>query len=202
MAEWISGISLLEVVAVGFSVLYLVLAIRQIIWCWVAAFIGSVLSIFVFFDAQLFMQSALQVFYAAMAIYGWLQWSRRIEGVRLPITTWSWRRHLAAVAGVSAVSIVFAYGLSFTAQAMPWLDSFVTVAALLTTWMVAHKVFENWIYWFVIDSLSIYLYYTQELSLYAALFVVYIVLVVIGFRQWLGDLRAQSGASGMLREPA
>ena len=73
--------------------------------------------------------------------------------------------------------------------AFPYLDSFTTVAAVVTTYMVAKKVLENWIYWFVIDSVSVYLYAARELPLYAALFVFYLVLIVIGFRQWLADWR-------------
>jgi nicotinamide mononucleotide transporter len=62
--------------------------------------------------------------------------------------------------------------------------------------MVAKKVLENWIYWFVIDALSIYLYASRGLPLYAALFALYLVLIVIGYRRWLGDYRAQRPAWG------
>ena len=68
MAELLQGASLLEAVAVILALIYLVLAIREISVCWFAAFASSVLSIFVFAAAQLYMQSALQVFYAAMAV--------------------------------------------------------------------------------------------------------------------------------------
>jgi len=191
MAELLGGVSLLEAIAVVLAVVYLLLAIRQINWCWLAAFISSVLSIFVFAAAQLYMQSVLQVFYAGMAVYGWWQWTRGSGADDGPVHvhTWPLRRHLAALAGVTMLSVAFASGLRFTAQAMPLLDSFVTVASMLTTWMVARKLLENWIYWFVIDAVSIYLYVSQGLMLYAGLFVVYLVLVVIGFRQWQADLR-------------
>lgn len=191
MAEVFAGVSLLEAVAVILAVVYLVLAIRQNNWCWLAAFVSSVLSIFVFSAAQLYMQAALQVFYAGMAVYGWWQWTRGSSADHGPVRvhTWPLQRHLAALAGVTVLSGLFAWALRSTDQAMPLLDSFVTVAAILTTWMVARKLLENWIYWFVIDSISIYLYLARELVLYAGLFVVYLVLVVIGFRQWRADLR-------------
>ena len=84
---------------------------------------------------------------------------------------------------------------------LPLIDSFVTVAAVLTTWMVANKLLENWVYWFVIDSISIYLYLSQGLLLYAGLFVVYVILVVIGFLQWRAELvRLQAaGPAGALQ---
>ena len=63
-----------EALGVLFAVAYLVLAVRQNILCWPAALISSVLSVVVMFEARLYSESALQVFYAAMAIYGWYQW--------------------------------------------------------------------------------------------------------------------------------
>jgi nicotinamide mononucleotide transporter len=61
--------------------------------------------------------------------------------------------------------------------------------------MVARKILENWLYWFVIDAASVYLYGARGLLLYALLFVAYLVLIVIGYRQWLADWRAQRSAA-------
>jgi nicotinamide mononucleotide transporter len=57
--------------------------------------------------------------------------------------------------------------------------------------MVAKKVLENWVYWLVIDGITLYIYWQRSLYLYAALFVVYLVLVVVGFYRWHRDWRAQ-----------
>ena len=64
----------LEASAVAFGLAYLVLAIRQNILCWPAALISVLLSLVLFFEARLYSESALQLFYAAMALYGWYQW--------------------------------------------------------------------------------------------------------------------------------
>src|SRR5690606_16013208 len=150
------AVSALEIAAVVFAVLYLLLVIRENIWCWPAALVGTLLSLVVFADAKLYMESALQLFYAAMAIYGWQQWVRggdRNAGVA--ICVWSWRRHAVAIAGILAGTAAFGAVLeSRTDAALPYVDSFTTVAALVTTYMVAKKVLENWIYWFVIDAVS------------------------------------------------
>ena len=79
----------------------------------------------------------------------------------------------------------------FTDAAFPFLDSVTTVAAIVATVMVARKVIENWIYWFVIDSLYIYLYIERELEGYAALYGLYLVIIVFGFRSWLLSYRAE-----------
>ena len=74
----------------------------------------------------------------------------------------------------------------------PILDSFTTWGSIVTTWMVARKILENWLYWLVIDSASIYLYLDRELYLTAALFAVYLVIVIFGYFQWLQHYRARS----------
>ena len=190
-----AAVSVIEAVAVVLAIAYLVLAIRQNLLCWYAAFASSAIYLWIFFDARLYMESALQVFYAAMAIFGWYQWrygGSKHEGVR--ISVWQPVRHVTVIASVLVLSVIFGWVLSSTDAAFPYLDSFTTISAIVTTYMVARKVLENWIYWFLIDGLSVYLYTARELYLTAGLFVFYLVLVVLAFRAWLRDWRAQVAA--------
>jgi nicotinamide mononucleotide transporter len=185
----------LEAAGVLFSVLYLVLAIRQNLWCWPAAFVSSVITIAVMFGARLYSEAGLNVFYAAMAVYGWYQWryGGGSGGERpLPISLWPLKLHAIAIGGSVAASVSIGWLMSRnTDAAFPYLDAFVLVSSIVTTYMVARKVLENWLYWLVIDSLSLYLYLERGLLMYAGLFALYLVLVVIGFARWQRDLRAQ-----------
>jgi nicotinamide mononucleotide transporter len=61
--------------------------------------------------------------------------------------------------------------------------------------MAARKVLENWIYWFAIDAVLVYLYFARELFWYAGLFVVYLVMIVVGFRAWQKSLREDRAAA-------
>ena len=67
---------------------------------------------------------------------------------------------------------------------MPFIDALTTWGAVVTTYMVAKKLLENWIYWFVIDSISIYLFVSRELYFTTFLFLVYLFIIVIGYRSW------------------
>ncbi len=196
VAALVQQLSPLEAAGVLFSVLYLVLAIRESLWCWPAAFLSSVLTIVVMFGAQLYSEAALNVFYAAMAIYGWYQWrhgGRKSGASELPIGVWPLRTHALAIGGSVLLSAVIGSIMSRnTDAAFPYLDAFVTVSSVVTTYMVARKILENWIYWLVVDSLSMYLYWQRGLNLYVALFALYLVLVVIGLVRWHRDWRAQA----------
>lgn len=195
----IEQLSPLEAAGVLFSVLYLVLAIREDLWCWPAAFVASALTVIVMFGAHLYAEAALNVFYAAMAVYGWYQWryGGRHQGAdELPISVWPLRAHAWAIGGSLLLAAVVGFALSrYTAAAFPYLDAFVTVASVVTTYMVAKKILENWLYWFVIDSLSVYLYWQRELYLYVGLFGLYLVLVVIGLARWRRAWRAEGLAN-------
>jgi nicotinamide mononucleotide transporter len=172
-----------------------VLAIRENLWCWPAAFLSSVLTIVVMFEARLYSEAALNVFYAVMAVYGWYQWryGGRGQGApALPISTWPLKTHALAIGGSLLLSAAIGWFMSrHTAAAFPYLDAFVTVSSLITTYMVARKILENWLYWLVVDSLSLYLYSQRELYLYVGLFALYLVLVVLGWVRWHRDWRAQ-----------
>jgi nicotinamide mononucleotide transporter len=71
-----------------------------------------------------------------------------------------------------------------TTAALPYLDSFTTWGSVLTTWMVTQKILENWLYWIVIDAISIVLYIDRGLHLTSLLFVAYVIIVVFGFFAW------------------
>ncbi len=184
-----------EAVSVLLGIVYLVLAIRESLWCWPAAFLSSVLTMAVVFDARLYSEVALNAYYAAMAAFGWYQWrygGRRQGAAELPIAVWPLKMHAVAIGGSLALAaVVGSYMSRHTQAAFPYLDAFVTVASVVTTYMVARKILENWLYWLVVDSLALYLYWQRELYLYAGLFALYLVLVVLGLVRWHRDWRAQ-----------
>ena len=67
---------------------------------------------------------------------------------------------------------------------MPYIDSFTTWGSVITTFMVARKIVENWMYWIVIDAVSIFLYIDRELYQTVGLYSIYLVLAVIGYLAW------------------
>ena len=186
--------SLLELIAVVLAIAYLLLAVRQHIACWYAAFISTAIFLYVFWQVNLYMESGLQIYYLGMAVYGWWAWQRgRSEGKPgLTISTWSLRQHLIVIAIVVVATFVSGTLLSGTEQRLGYLDSFTTWGAVVATFMVTRKVLENWLYWIVIDSASLYLYFDRELYFTMILFLVYLVIIFFGFRNWLREYRLEA----------
>ena len=189
--EWVN----LETLAVVLGIGYLLLAMRESSLCWYCAFFSTALYVWIFGDVSLYMESALNVYYMAMAVYGWLQWQRGgADKSGVKIIRWTARQHILGVAIILAASITSGYLLSSnTAAKLPYLDSFTTWGSVFTTIMVAQKVLENWLYWIVINSVSIYLYIDRGLDQTAAMFFLYLLLATIGFLTWKKAYDTQNG---------
>ena len=148
----------MEIAAVILAIAYLVLAIRENRWCWPAGVASALLYLGVFYAAGLYMEAWLQLFYAAMGIYGWWAWRPGADGTRAahhpPLAAAPARRRARGDRAVVPREWRTAGALHGRGQS-PYLDSFVTWSAVLTTWMVARKLLENWLYWFVIDAVTL-----------------------------------------------
>ena len=178
--------SLLELAAVIFAVAYLVLAVRENSLCWYAAGISTLIFLFIFWDVKLYMESGLQIYYLGMAFYGWYQWrGANRETASLRVSKWRAKQHVIALALIATLTLISGSLLNSGTDAnLPYLDSFTTWASVVTTFMVARKILENWFYWLVIDSVSIYLYLDRELYFTSLLFAIYIVMIFFGWFAW------------------
>ena len=186
-------LSVPELVAVVAAIAYLLLAIRENIWCWLFAGVSTAIYVWLFFAARLYMESVLNAFYFAMAIYGWHVWySGRTNSHELPVSRWPVAVHAGAILGVIAISVINGFLLSrFTDAAYPYIDSLTTWGAIWATFLVARKVLENWWYWLVIDVASVFIYWSRDLELTALLFVVYDVMIPFGLLSWTRSWREQ-----------
>jgi nicotinamide mononucleotide transporter len=187
--------SWIELAAAALAVVYLLLAIGQRLSCWFAAFISSVLYVWVLFSAHLYMESVLNAYYAAMAVYGFWQWQHGKGGSALAVNRWPIERHVLAALAIVALSFVSSFFLRrYTPAALPFADSMVTWSSVFTTFLVARKVYENWHWWLLIDSVSACLYYTRHLYATMLLFGLYLILIVIGMREWRRSLLTTANA--------
>jgi nicotinamide mononucleotide transporter len=185
-----------ELVAVILAVAYLVLAIRQNIWCWLCAAVSTAMYVVLFAKANLYMESLLNVFYFVMAIYGWYMWKGGKTENELPVSVWSQKIHRYAVSLIICLAAGSGFLLAnFTDAAYPYVDSATTFAAIWATFLVARKVLENWWYWLVIDVVSVFIYWSRGLEATAVLFIVYVVLIPIGLAAWTRSYRQHQPAA-------
>ena len=191
IVTYFTTLPLLELIAVVASLLYVVLAAKGNIWCWPAAILSTVLYTIIFYDVYLWMDSVLQLYYLLMAVYGWFCWHKNkpsnnhTDSDRLLYTQWSIQRHSRIILLLTLVSLVLGWIMAtYTPAHFPYLDSATTVFAVFATYLITQKVLENWLYFIVIDLISIYLYVVKGLLPTAALFGSFVILAAYGYWQW------------------
>jgi len=179
-----------EVIATILGIAYVILAARESIWCWPAAFTSTLIYTILFWEGQLPMQALLNVYYMGMAVYGWTLWRKHTKTEEtLGVSTRPVQFHLLFISSGIALSLVTGYYLAeIVGSRLPYLDAFVTVFSVMTTVLMARKVLENWLYWLVINSAAISLYWQTGYYVTIVMFSLYLVLAVIGYLSWKKSL--------------
>ena len=187
----------MEMSAVLFAIIYLLLAVKQDVKCWFAAIISSLLYFFIMYDTGLYMEAYLQIFYIIMAFYGLQQWrSGDANAPQFIVRTWDVRLHIKVIILIIFMTLISGFLLEkYTNAILPFIDGLTTWGAIVATYMVAKRLLENWIYWFVIDFISIFLFMSRGLYLTAGLFFIYLVIIYFGYMSWIkirDDISAES----------
>ncbi|WP_462153802.1 nicotinamide riboside transporter PnuC [Pseudoalteromonas piscicida] len=183
-----------EYIAVVLAVAYLLLAIRENIWCWPVAFINTFIYTVLYWNGALVMESLLHFYYMVMAVFGWWMWRQGDKNKPSDIVSWSLSKHLSIIVTTSVVSVLLGYFTKhYMAADLAYLDSFTTCFAVVTTYLVAKKILENWLYWVVIDAASIYLYYLKGFYPTLVLFIFYTLMACWGYKRWYEEYEAKQG---------
>ena len=178
----------LELLANGFNTLAILLAGRNSVHTWWTGIVGCLLFGWVFFQAKLYADVTLQVFFVVTSIEGYRRW--RGNGPReLPVTR-TGRLTLAKLVAV-AVLVVFGYGLllhRFTDAYAPFVDSAILAFSVLGQFLLMQRRLETWLCWLLVNSLAVPVYWLRGLHLTSLLYAAYWVNALISLRHWRSDL--------------
>lgn len=203
LVNYFATLPWLELIAMLLALAYAILVARGSIWCWPAAFISTALYTYIFYDVLLLMDSALNVYYLLMAVYGYWLWhtnqqankqlsenSTTISPSTIAVIAYPALWHIKVCLVLAVLASALGYFMAnFTPADFPYLDTFTTVYAVFATYLVAKKVLENWLYWLVIDFVSIFLYFEKALYPTTILFIIYLAIAAYGYVKWLGFYR-------------
>lgn len=185
---------ILEILSVVFGLIYLVLLIKQNILCWLFGIVGSALSIFLFYHSKLYSEAILYSYYVVMGFYGFYLWSSKntnnlSETNYLKVSDKGLTFHIYSISTASILALILAWFFdTYTDADKPYLDAFTTIFSFLATYLEAKKVLSAWVYWIVINGLTITLYYSKGLDYYSGLTVVYFVMSFVGYMRWKKEL--------------
>ncbi len=197
LSQWLD---LLKVVV---GVAYIFLEYYQRREMWLASVIMPCIGIWLFYEKGVYADAAINVYYLLIAVYGFWQWSRGRaaapsrpaaergrEGAAALLPSHVGLRRAAVLTAVWGATWLFiAWVLAtFTDSTVVWLDSLTTSLSIVAMYMLARKYVEQWLIWFVVDAISVYLYYYKGIYFSGTLYLFYTTMALAGYRKWLRSM--------------
>ena len=178
--------SVTEIVAVLLGITNIVLIIRRSVLNFPVAIIMVTLYFVIFREAKLYSDAGLQVFFAAVNVYGWWSWNRnKVDAGEVAVRRLPAPGYALWTAG--SVAAIWAWGSfmgSYTQTSYPYWDASVAMLSVAGQILMTRRFVENWHWWIVVNMISIPLYVTKELYLTAGLYGVFLALAIAGLVEW------------------
>ncbi len=172
------------------------LLVREHLWNWPVGLANNVFFFVLFFHSRLYADMVLQVFYFGLGVYGWRNWLAGGQGHgQLPISRTTPREWWLLVTAIPVATWGLRAVLLAVNGAAPLGDAMTTILSLAAMYLQSRKRLENWWLWIAADVIYIPLYWRRELVLTAVLYAVFLLLCVIGARDWQQKLQAREPCS-------
>lgn len=181
-----------------FGLLAVWFLIKQSIWTWPTGILYVLVSFVVFWQARLFGDFLLHIFFLVLNIYGWYYWihGKKSDAIEIPVTK-SPTSHMVITFAISLIGIYF-FGVfleslpqyidGLPASSLPYWDASTSILSVTAMWLTAKKKIDNWYYWLVVDILATGIYFYKEVYFFAVLYMVYIVMAISGYLAWKKSL--------------
>ena len=190
--DWWQHQTWLEIIGVITGLACVYLAALNKILNWPIAIISVSIYIFIFFDAHLFADMGLQLYFLVMNIYGWYYWSRKsATEKKAPVMLISRKEIILSVIAITIFTFILGSILKYTTASFPFLDSFCTACSLVAQVFLARKVLENWLIWIFVDIIYVGVYIFKGLDLTAVMYAIYVAIALLGYIDWRKDYRKQ-----------
>ncbi|MDE6437054.1 MAG: nicotinamide riboside transporter PnuC [Muribaculaceae bacterium] len=155
---------------------------------WIVGLVMPCISMWVYYTKGLYADFAMNIYYLVMALYGFTAWSRHLKKDKpeLPIRHMSGRVILGTLgAFIPVYALIAAWLVFLTDSNVPYADAFTTAMSIVATWALARKYIEQWIMWVLVDAVCTGLYIYKGIYFYSALYAIYTVVAILGYRKWL-----------------
>jgi len=177
--------SQLEWLAAALVLINVALVALRSVWNYPFALAAVTLYAFVFFEAKLYSDMALQGFFFALNLYGWAAWMRARDESGIPVGWMSQRARLVWTLVTIAAWVVWSFAMDrYTDAIAPWIDGAIAMLSITAQWLLARRRVESWWLWIVVDLIAIPLFASRGLYPTSAVYVVLLGLSIDGLLQW------------------
>jgi len=187
MFDFIFAMSLIEIFGLISGLLAVWLLIKQNIWTWPIGIAYAVASLYIFYNARLYADLALHIFYLIMNFYGWYYWVRGGPRTESTLSVSSEKNQTILVLLTLCAIVIFISGTLFatyTDAEFPYWDNTTSVLSLLAMWLQSRKKLECWALWLLIDILASGIYFYKEIYFYSLLYIIYMGMAFMGYIAW------------------
>lgn len=181
---------MLDILGTVVGIVYIVLEYRASIWLWAASIVMPLIDIVLYFEAGLYADLWMAIYYALAAVYGFTIWrfgrkKDKNNVAEMPISHCP-KELMARSVAVFAVAWAFMYWIlvAYTDSTVPVTDSFVNALSIIGLWALARKYVEQWLVWIVVDVTCCALYAHKDIPFKASLYGAYAVIAVFGYLKW------------------
>jgi nicotinamide mononucleotide transporter len=183
----------LEFSANGVMTVSILLAARNSVHTWWTGIVGCLLFAALFFQAKLYADVTLQVFFVATSAWGWWQWSGGSHQPAKPITRAA-PRSLLLLLVCGALGALTYGGLlwRWSDAYAPFLDSLVLGFSIVAQLLLMKRQIQTWWFWMLVNLLAVPLFFSRELYVTAALYTAYLLNAVVALRHWHDLLARQA----------
>jgi len=161
------------------------LEVKENVWNWPIGNISCAIYLWIYFKAQIYATSAIQIVYLVIGFWGWYMWLRGgrshsvLRVTRTPVREWP---ILALVTGLGTWVLFLV--LKANKDPQPLIDAFASMLAVVAEYQLARKYIENWWIWFVADGIWVALNIVAGLYLTAVLYAAFCAMCFAGYRDW------------------
>lgn len=206
LCVWLTshGSSCLELVAVIFGVVSVLLSVKENIWSWPTALVNVALYFALFHAAGLYSDMGLQVVYFVLSLYGWYEWLYGGKGhTALKVSRTSGKLWtILTIVAIAAWGVLGRLTSGLPGVALPYVDAATTTMSLVAQYMMTRKLLENWTLWIVADVVYVGMFIFKGLYLTAGNYAIYLVLALMGHIAWKKSLVEQGGADAVAASEA
>jgi nicotinamide mononucleotide transporter len=174
-----------EIAANVFNAGAILLAALNSVHTWWVGMVGCALFVLVFFNAQLYADVTLQVFFIGTSVLGWWNWLHGHTGRPLPVRRTPPLALATMFLGGAVTAAAYGWLLHrFTNAFAPFLDSVVLAFSVLGQLLLMGRRYESWWCWLLVNSIAVPLYMTRGLAITAVLYAGFWVNAVVALIRW------------------
>ena len=178
---------LLEIIAASLGVVSVIFAKNENIFVFPTGIISTVIYVYICYKFILYGDMIINIYYTLMSLYGWYIWSFKVSVNNIIIST---SKVIDFVKGIfiflSTIMIISCVYMFFDRMSYitDYLDIFTSAIFFTAMWLMANKKIEHWIFWIVGNMISVPLYYVKGLGFSAIQFTIFLILAIMGYKEW------------------